>query len=281
VFREALAHRLVKCIGGLHFQVCERTLLLWNSARFHALMLQHSAHRPAVLAALFPALYDNHVGHWHESIRTLSGNLLNQYAVAAEGDGDLFARLKAEAEERLDRAQAAAQAAAEAVAAAAAAVVAPTLPLPSGGARLSPSDREAGKAGAGRAVGAAASGESGSAGGTAAGFMPGGAFSGSAAALPAAVPLPQASATSLSPGRVGAGGGVASPSLGGSHGRAPAVRSSTSFTGSDAIDRADILPGHKEGSHATPGKGGRGMHGSPLGLPPLGGGMGVAGEVED
>lgn len=78
-FRDQLALRLAKCIGGLHFQVSERTLLLWNSERFAALLLESPQHRGHVLRHLFPVLYENQQGHWHESIRTLSGHILEQY----------------------------------------------------------------------------------------------------------------------------------------------------------------------------------------------------------
>lgn len=78
-FRERLAIRLSKCIGGLHFQVAERTLLLWNSERFTSLMLENPQHRPHVFRILFPTLYENQQNHWHEAIRTLSGHVLDQY----------------------------------------------------------------------------------------------------------------------------------------------------------------------------------------------------------
>lgn len=61
VFRDQLALRLAKCIGGLHFQVAERTLLLWNSERFGSMMLEHAGNRAAVLPILFPALFSNQV----------------------------------------------------------------------------------------------------------------------------------------------------------------------------------------------------------------------------
>ena len=65
VFRDQLALRLAKCIGGLHFQVAERTLLLWNSERFGSMMLEHAGNRAAVLPILFPALFSNQV-RWAE-----------------------------------------------------------------------------------------------------------------------------------------------------------------------------------------------------------------------
>ena len=82
--RIPLALRLAKCVGGLHFQVAERALLLWNSERFAALVLQHAAHRPAILERLVPALHENASTHWHDTIRTLSGSVLDQYAAEDE-----------------------------------------------------------------------------------------------------------------------------------------------------------------------------------------------------
>jgi serine/threonine-protein phosphatase 2A regulatory subunit B' len=96
-FREQLALRLAKCIGGLHFQVCERTLVLWNSERVSALLLYSALHRPHVLKVLFPVLHENHLGHWHESIRTLSGQILDSYA---SEDPELFASLRDNYEKR-------------------------------------------------------------------------------------------------------------------------------------------------------------------------------------
>jgi len=98
-FREQLALRLAKCIGGLHFQVCERTLVLWNSERVSALLLYSAVHRPHVLRILFPVLHENHLGHWHESIRTLSGQILDSYATE---DPELFASLRDSYEKRIE-----------------------------------------------------------------------------------------------------------------------------------------------------------------------------------
>ena len=111
--RDALAQRLSKCIGGLHFQVAERALLLWNSDRFSALMLEHSVNRAAVFPVLYSSLYTNQEAHWHESIRTLSGHVLDQYA---DVDPPLAAACRGEYEARAAVAAAAADAAAAAAA---------------------------------------------------------------------------------------------------------------------------------------------------------------------
>lgn len=106
IFQVPLAIRLAKCIGGLHFQVAERTLLLWNSERFATLVLEHPDHRAVMLPILFPALYTNQESHWHESIRVFSQRVLEQYA---EVDSDLVWAYKTEFETRLAAEEAAAK----------------------------------------------------------------------------------------------------------------------------------------------------------------------------
>lgn len=86
-FRTQLCLRLAKCIGGLHFQVAERALCLWNSERFAALLLEDGTHRAAALPVLFPALFRNSESHWHESVRALSTQVLEQYM---DVDPDLY-----------------------------------------------------------------------------------------------------------------------------------------------------------------------------------------------
>lgn len=87
VFRTQLCLRLGKCIGGLHFQVAERALCLWNSERFAALLLEDGGHRAGALPLLFPPLLRNSESHWHESVRTLSTQVLEQYM---DVDPDLY-----------------------------------------------------------------------------------------------------------------------------------------------------------------------------------------------
>ncbi len=86
-FRTQLCLRLSKCIGGFHFQVAERALCLWNSERFSALLLEDTGHRSQVLPLLFPSLIYNSEQHWHESVRTLSTTVLQQYM---DVDPDLY-----------------------------------------------------------------------------------------------------------------------------------------------------------------------------------------------
>lgn len=87
VFRDQLVLRLGKAIGGLHFQVAERALCLWNCERFSQLMLEDPLQRQSVLPRLFPVLYKNSISHWHESVRTLSAHVLHTYM---ELDPDLY-----------------------------------------------------------------------------------------------------------------------------------------------------------------------------------------------
>ena len=126
-----LALRLAKLIGGLHFQVAERTLQLWNSERFTSLVVKSSAHRSTILGTVFPVLHKiqcvsfhttllstrpyplnlpppppaplpscpspTRLEHWHEAIRTASAQVLEQYN---DVDAPLFATLLAETESR-------------------------------------------------------------------------------------------------------------------------------------------------------------------------------------
>lgn len=89
VFRDQLLLRLGKAIGGLHFQVAERALCLWNCERFCQLLQEDSSQRQHVLPTLFPILYRNSISHWHESVKTLSAHVLHTYM---EVDPDLYSR---------------------------------------------------------------------------------------------------------------------------------------------------------------------------------------------
>lgn len=92
-FCEPLSHRMAQCIGSMHFQVAESTILLWQGNRFSALMLESDTFRPTVFRILFPVLYKNHRDHWHESLRYLSLSLLHQYM---EVDRELFEQVRDE-----------------------------------------------------------------------------------------------------------------------------------------------------------------------------------------
>jgi hypothetical protein len=308
-FRSLLALRLAKCIGGLHFQVSERTLLLWNSERVAALLLESAAHRPPLLRYLFPVLFENQQNHWHESIRTLSGHILEQYG---EMDHELFYKLKDEHEAsqaakeaaaaaREAQHQAVVAAAQQATAAAAAAAVAASSSASAsagGGASSSSSSSSAaggavgvassvsGLSGSGADAPASASASSSSSSSTSGLGSPGGPSGGVRALSPSAA---------AGPGGVGAaaggpGGADKSPAGSLSHHRAPAVRASSSFAVSD---NADLLPHHRGGGEAgTPGKrdghgrtlGGHGHSGMslPMPIPSMGpGGDGAEGGGED
>jgi hypothetical protein len=89
-FRDALVARLASCIGGLHFQLAERALALWNSERFCRLTIDFDAHRTPLLIALFPALVQVDA-HWHEGIRAAAARVLALFEAA---DGVTFAALR-------------------------------------------------------------------------------------------------------------------------------------------------------------------------------------------
>lgn len=256
--RNQLAYRLAKCIGGLHFQVAERTLLLWNSERFATLVLEHPNHRAAMLPILFPALYTNQESHWHESIRVLSQRVLEQYG---EVDGELVQACRAEFEARIAAEEAAAGGAGGGAAAGSSSgggslpgtplsanplagggpdTPAPGSPLasPATGSAAAPARFGLG-GGSGflspTGVAAAGGGSAGGAGGVA--HTPGGGGGLHSPASTAAVGL---HALGVSPGTAAA--------LIHAH-RAPAVRSSSGFT---SMANADLLPGGGGAVSATP-----------------------------
>ena len=92
-----MAYRLSKCIGSLHFQVAERTLCLWSSERFSQLVLEDADHRSVILPLIFNPLMDNSRYHWHESVKSASTQILEQYM---EIDADLYNSCLAQWEKR-------------------------------------------------------------------------------------------------------------------------------------------------------------------------------------
>lgn len=97
VFRDQLAIRLAKAIGGLHFQVAERTLGLWNSEQFAQHLLLEPTQRRAFFPAIFPVLYINSRSHWHDSVQAVSSAVLQQYM---EVDSELYSQCASQLEAR-------------------------------------------------------------------------------------------------------------------------------------------------------------------------------------
>jgi hypothetical protein len=114
-FLPALCARIAKCVGGLHFQVAERCLLLWNAEHFSQLMLVSQPHRAAALPLLYPVLAHTREEHWHGSIRTLSHSVLEHYQAE---DPALLAQCAEEEEQKYAAMLAAESAAASASASA-------------------------------------------------------------------------------------------------------------------------------------------------------------------
>lgn len=308
-FREVLTLRLAKCIRGQHFQVCERTLLLWNSERFSALMLEHPGHRAKIMERLFPALYENQSSHWHESIRTLSSHVLEHYK---EVDAELINRCTEDYEARATAQAIEAESQAQAAAARGMAVgssrspsspsftaqagvgvgslalglgmAASSYSQPTGPPTLATANLvgTSGRQGLRMTVAGGAAGIASAGAGAVAIAGPAPSVRGGAAT--GGVGSPAGAGITLSPGSGGSGGTGS-----GGHGRAPAVRSSSSFPVSGpGIENADgILPhvrGSSEGS-GTPkrshghGLGGHGLGGLSMPLPmPSSADAGGAGE---
>ena len=71
-----LLRKVAHCIASEHFQVAERSLLMWNNEYFSALVAQN---RAELLPIFFGALYKNSKAHWNPGVHGLSYNLLNHY----------------------------------------------------------------------------------------------------------------------------------------------------------------------------------------------------------
>jgi serine/threonine-protein phosphatase 2A regulatory subunit B' len=71
-----LFKRLALCIDSQHFQVAERTLLLWNNEYLFTLMMQN---RQEVLPLVYKVLKANSDEHWNATVQTLSMNVLKSF----------------------------------------------------------------------------------------------------------------------------------------------------------------------------------------------------------
>ena len=71
----ALFRRVAMCIDNPHFQIGERTLILWNNPSFMNLTVEQPEYTARTLPMIFGALKRG-VVHWQASVRTLSEEVL-------------------------------------------------------------------------------------------------------------------------------------------------------------------------------------------------------------
>mmetsp|Transcript_9486 Transcript_9486/g.16612 ORF Transcript_9486/g.16612 Transcript_9486/m.16612 type:complete len:508 (-) Transcript_9486:29-1552(-) len=90
---EPLFKRLALCLKSQHFQVAERTLLLWNNEYLFTLM---TLNRAKILPILYDVLQQNALDHWNSNVKVLSQNVLSSFQKV---DRSLYMRVAAEAEE--------------------------------------------------------------------------------------------------------------------------------------------------------------------------------------
>jgi serine/threonine-protein phosphatase 2A regulatory subunit B' len=71
-----LFRRVAACLASMHFQVAERTLLLWNNEYLFTLVTQN---RAMVLPIVYDVLKQNAEGHWNATVQSLSQNVLKSF----------------------------------------------------------------------------------------------------------------------------------------------------------------------------------------------------------
>jgi len=69
-------HLLSVAVSDQHFQIAERSLLLWRGEYFVSLIAQH---RMTALPTLYSALIQSEVEHWHPQVRVLASNVLKLF----------------------------------------------------------------------------------------------------------------------------------------------------------------------------------------------------------
>ena len=65
--------------------MAEKALTLWHGHHIIGFAVDTPELREVILPLIFPALYVNSVGHWHDSVQTLSHHILTVYCEAVRG----------------------------------------------------------------------------------------------------------------------------------------------------------------------------------------------------
>lgn len=78
-FHEAFKQRFVQLLEAPHFQTTERALWFWRNPSFNELAVKHKQFGTSLLEAVFEALHTNTLEHWHDSVRTMSEEILKLY----------------------------------------------------------------------------------------------------------------------------------------------------------------------------------------------------------
>ncbi|XP_060187983.1 serine/threonine protein phosphatase 2A 57 kDa regulatory subunit B' theta isoform-like [Lycium barbarum] len=83
-FMVPLFRQMSLCLSSSHFQVAERSLLLWNNHHVENLIRQN---REVILPIIFPSLEKNARGHWNHAVKSLT---LNVRKIFSDIDAELF-----------------------------------------------------------------------------------------------------------------------------------------------------------------------------------------------
>lgn len=73
---------------------------MWSSDRFSQLVLEDPSHRAVILPLIFDPLMNNSRYHWHDSVKTASTQILEQYM---ETDAELYNSCVTEWEKQQDQ----------------------------------------------------------------------------------------------------------------------------------------------------------------------------------
>jgi hypothetical protein len=79
-----LFQRFSKCLSGSHFQVCEKTLAMWNNEYIFNLICDNL---DVILPIVFAPLYYNSKHHWNKAVRPMAWYALKMFM---EYDPDVF-----------------------------------------------------------------------------------------------------------------------------------------------------------------------------------------------
>lgn len=72
-----LFRQIARCLNSPHFQVAEKTLMLWNNDHVEHLVRQNYN---VILPIILPALERNTRGHWNKAVQSLTYNLRTNFA---------------------------------------------------------------------------------------------------------------------------------------------------------------------------------------------------------
>jgi hypothetical protein len=78
-FHDDFLRRFVQLLEAPHFQTTERALWFWRNPSFNELAVKQEKFGASLLRALFEPLQRNTLEHWHDSVKSMSEEILQTY----------------------------------------------------------------------------------------------------------------------------------------------------------------------------------------------------------